>query len=44
MAEERQESGLQELVTALQVMFSQPLLAVMMVLEVGILGGWETPL
>lgn len=44
MAEERQESGLEELVTALQVMFSQPLLAVMMFLQYAIWGAWEPPL
>ncbi len=44
MAEEQQQSGLQELATALKVMFSQPLLAVMMFLQYAIWGSWEPPL
>lgn len=44
MAEERQESGWQELATALQVMFSQPLLGAMMFLQYAIWGAWEPPL
>ncbi|MCX7642804.1 MAG: MFS transporter [Armatimonadetes bacterium] len=44
MAEEQRESGWRELATALQVMFSQPLLAVMMFLQYAIWGAWEPPL
>ncbi len=46
MAEERRQkqSGWEELATALQVMFSQPLLAVMMFLQYAIWGAWEPPL
>jgi nucleoside transporter len=44
MAEERQVSGWQELGMALKVMFSQPLLAVMMFLQYAIWGAWEPPL
>lgn len=44
MAAERQQSGWDELRTAVQVMFSQPLLAVMMFLQYAIWGAWEPPL
>ncbi len=44
MAEEREQGGWQELATALGVMFSQPLLAVMMFLQYAIWGSWEPPL
>jgi len=44
MAEERQVSGWQVLAMALKVMFSQPLLAVMMFLQYAIWGAWEPPL
>jgi acyl dehydratase len=44
MAEERQASGWQVLSMALKVMFSQPLLAVMMFLQYAIWGAWEPPL